>query len=297
LGTKRVFVLLLGDRTAGEVNHFQLLQEHEALAEGQRLGLELDVTLAPAFDQPRVLVKRLLDRKAPEVDAVVTEPGNTATLNLMLNELRGKTGLVVLSAWAPSIETAAASWGAGLPMGTVTTNHRQVGEIQARQVAAALPKGGRVLYVSGPLHSSAAQERLDGFKAQLPGTVALEETSAGQWIEGDGRTALENWYRIAKSRDPVVHAIAAGNDELAVGARQACDALGNAQHREALLRARFFGVDACPTYGQKMITDGVLTASVLTPANTGLALSLLHRFWTLGTPVPLRSFTQARPWP
>ena len=40
------------------------------------------------------------------------------------------------------------------------------------------------------------------------------------------------------------------------------------------------GVDACPSFGQKLITEGVLTASVLTPANTGLALGHLHRFWT-----------------
>ena len=57
------------------------------------------------------------------------------------------------------------------------------------------------------------------------------------------------------------------------------------------------GVDACPTFGQKLIDERVLAASVLTPANTGLALAHLHRFWTAGTPVPLRSFTEARPWP
>ena len=296
MGAKRVFALLLGDMDQGQVNHFQQLQEATAIAEGRRLGFDLEVTLAPAFDQPRVLVKRLLDRAAPAVDAVVTEPGNTATLNLMLNELRGKTGLIVLSAWAPTIELAAATWGAGLPMGTVSTNHRQVGEIQGRQVNAFLPRGGRMLYVA-PLHSSAAQERLEGLKAQVAGNIELEETAAGQWIERDGRAAFENWYRIAKARDPIVHAIAAGADELAYGARQACEALANAQHRDALLQAKFLGVDALPGYGQKLVKQGLLTASVLTPANTGVALEHLHRFWTQGTPVPLRAFTEASPWP
>ena len=297
MGAKRVFVLLLGDMDHGQVNHFQRLQEETAVAEGRRLGFDLEVTLSPAFDQPRVLVKRLLDRAAPAVDAVVTEPGNTATLNLMLNELRGKTGLIVLSAWAPTIELAAATWGAGLPMGTVSTNHRQVGEIQGRQVNALLPRGGRTLYVAGPLHSSAAQERLDGLKAQLAGNIELEETSAGQWIERDGTMAFENWYRIAKARDPVVHAIVAGNDELAYGARQGCEALANAQHRQALLQAKFLGVDALPGYGQKLVKQGLLTASVFTPANTGAALEHLYRFWTQGTPVPLRAYTEASPWP
>jgi ABC-type sugar transport system substrate-binding protein len=295
--SKRVFVLLIGDRQTGEVNHFQLLQEQVAVEEGKRLGLQVEVVLAPGFDQARVLVRRLLDRDAGPVDAVVTEPANTATLDLMLNELRGKTGLVVLSAWADTLEKARQAWGAGLPFGTVGTDHLRVGEIQAGQANALLRDGGRLLYVAGPLRSSAAQERLDGLKRHLRANIEVEETAAGQWIESDGRIAVENWYRISKSRNPVVDVIAAGDDELAVGARQACEALANPQHRQALLRARFLGVDACPTYGQKMVAQGLLTASVLTPANTGLALSQLHRFWTQGTPVPLRSYTQASPWP
>jgi ABC-type sugar transport system substrate-binding protein len=297
MGLRRVFFLLLGDTEQGQVNAFQKLQEQTALSEGKRLGFDVEVTLAPAFDQPRVLVKRLLDRGAPAIDAVVTEPGNTPTLNLMLNELRGKTGLIVLSAWAPTIEPAAAAWGAGLPMGTVSTNHRQVGEIQGRQVNGLLAEGGRVLYVAGPLHSSAAQERLEGLKSQIAGNVELLETAASQWVEEDGKVAFENWYRIAKSRDPIVQAIAGGADDLAYGARKACEALSNPQHREALLRARFLGVDALPEYGQRLIKEGKLTASVFTPPNTGAALEHLHRFWTQGTPVPLRAYTEARPFP
>jgi ABC-type sugar transport system substrate-binding protein len=297
MGARRVFFLLLGDAEQGQVNAFQKLQEQTAVGEGRRLGVDVEVALAPAFDQPRVLVKRLLDRAAPPLDAVVTEPGNTPTLNLMLNELRGKTGLIVLSAWSPSIEPAAANWGAGLPMGTVSTNHRQVGEIQARQVNGLLSSGGRVLYVAGPLHSSAAQERLEGLKAALGQAVELEETAANQWVEEDGKIAFENWYRIAKARDPIVQAIAAGSDELAYGARKACEALPSPQHREALLRAKFLGVDALPDFGQRLVKQGLLTASVFTPANTGAALEHLHRFWTQGTPVPLRAYTEARPWP
>jgi ABC-type sugar transport system substrate-binding protein len=295
--SKRVFVLLIGDKQAGELNHFQLLQEQAALEESRRLDLQVEVALAPGFDQARVLVRRLMDRAAGDVDAVVTEPANTATLDLMLNELRGKTGLVVVSAWADSLEQAARTWGAGLPFGMVGTDHLRVGEIQAAQANGLLRGGGRLLYVSGPLRSSAAQERMEGLKRHLRAGIEVEETAAGQWIESDGRAALENWYRIAKSRNPAVDVIAAGDDELAMGARRACEALPNPQHRDTLLKAKFLGVDACPTYGQKLVAQGLLTASVLTPANTGLALSHLHRFWSQGTPVPLRSFTQAEPWP
>jgi hypothetical protein len=43
----------------------------------------------------------------------------------------------------------------------------------------------------------------------------------------------------------------------------------------------------------ELVADKQLAARVLTP-NTGLAL---HRFWAQGTNVPLRAFTEARPWP
>jgi ABC-type sugar transport system substrate-binding protein len=215
----------------------------------------------------------------------------------MLKELKGHAGFVILSAWGPSVEENAASWGSGLPFGTVGTDHTRVGEIQGEQVRKLLPGGGRVLCVAGPLRSSAAQQRLDGLKTKVGPGIEVQETAAGQWTESDGIVAFNDWYRVAKARDPIVHVVAAGNDELALGARRACEALAHAEHRRALLQAKFLGVDACPTFGMRLVSEGTLAASVLTPANTGLALDHLHGFWTRGTPVPLRSHTEARPHP
>ena len=292
----RVFVLLIGNKERGDVNHFQLLQEETAASEGRRLGIDVEVAFAPGFDQFRLLKKRLADSALAPLDAVLTEPANNSTMDLVLRELRGRIGLVILSAWGPSIEAAAPEWGATLPLGTVGTDHIRVGEIQGRQVKDFLPFGGRLLYVAGPLRSSAAQQRLDGLKSQVGPGIEVQEISAGQWTESDGIVALNDWYRVAKARDPIVHVVAAGND-VALGARRACEALASVEHRGALLKARFIGVDACPTFGQRLVAENQLAASVFTPANTGLALSHLHRFWTLGTKVPLRSFTEARPWP
>jgi ABC-type sugar transport system substrate-binding protein len=296
MGSKRVFVLLIGSKERGDVNHFQLLQEETARAEGHRLGFDIEVAFAPGFDQLRVLKRRLMDTASP-VDAVVTEPASTATMDLTLRELKGRCGLMILSAWGPSVEESAADWGPGLPLGTVSTDHTGVGTIQGRQVKALLPGGGRLLCVAGPLRSSAAQQRLEGLRSQLTNDIELHEISAGQWTESDGIVAFNDWYRVAKAHDPVVQVGAGGNDELALGARRASEALGNAGHRRALLEAKFLGVDGCPTFGEKLVAEGTLAASIATPANTGLALGHLARFWTEGTPVPLRSFTEARPLP
>jgi hypothetical protein len=87
---------------------------------------------------------------------VVTEPASTATMEMILHELRGRFGLVILSAWSPSIEAAASNWGAGLAIGGVGTDHTKVGEIQGRQGRFLLGERGRILYVAGPLRASAA---------------------------------------------------------------------------------------------------------------------------------------------
>jgi len=57
--SRPVFVLLPGRKE--ENDHYQLLQEETALAAGARLGLRVEVSWAPAFDQLRTLKKRFLE--------------------------------------------------------------------------------------------------------------------------------------------------------------------------------------------------------------------------------------------
>jgi len=289
---RTVFVLLPGRKE--ENDHYQLLQEETALAAGRRHGLRTEVAWAPAFDQLRTLKKRLLE--PTPVDAAVIEPVSVSTLGLLLRELAGRAGLVLLNAWSPAVEEASRSWGAALPFGTVSTDHAAIGRIQGEQVLR-LARGGPVLCVTGPRRSSAAQERLDALRATVGAEADLVDTEAGEWTEAAGIMAFGDWYRVFKSRNPALAAVAAQSDELAVGVRSAIFALPDAAHRAALEGARFLGVDACPGYGRRLVDEGTLAASIVTPANTGLAIDLLHRFWTEGRPLPLRSFTAPSAYP
>jgi len=290
--SRAVFVLLPGRKE--ENDHYQVLQEEEALSAGARLGLRVAVAWAPAFDQLRTLKKRLLEPAG--VEAVVVEPASRSSTELVLRELRGRTGLVLLNAWSPLVEDASRSWGVGLPFGTVSTDHAAIGRVQGEQVLR-LARGGPVLCVTGPRRSSAAQERLEALRATVGTGADLVDTEAGEWTEAAGIMAFGDWYRVFKSRNPALAAVAAQSDELAVGVRSAIRALPDAAHRAALEGARFLGVDACPGYGRRLVDDGTLAASVVAPANTGLALELLHRFWTERRPLPLRSFTAPSPYP
>jgi ABC-type sugar transport system substrate-binding protein len=179
----------------------------------------------------------------------------------------------------------------------VSTDHARIGRIQGEQVRALLPQGGMVLCVTGPRRSSAAQERFDGLRATVGPGIEVLDTEAGDWTEPGGGTAFGDWYRVFVARDAVVDVVAAQSDELAMGVRNAIQALAAGPRSDAMRRARLLGVDACPSYGRHLVDLGTLTASVETPANVGLALDLLHRFWTEARPLPLRSFTEPRPYP
>jgi ribose transport system substrate-binding protein len=295
---RTILVIVTGSSDNPETNAFQQLQEEAAVAEGSRArGLEVEVVFAPAFDHLLVIRKRMGAAGAAPIDAVVVEPGSVAFTHLLLKDLQGRTGLVLLNTWVPEIEDYAKTWGTGLPFGTISTHHTRVGEIQGKQVAALLPQGGQVLCITGPQQSSAAVERLQGLKSTLRPEVSLAEIGAGGWTEADGRSAFGSWYSIYKSRDFRVDVVAAQNDDLAMGARGASEALPNTAHRELFSKARFLGVDACPGYGQKLVDEGRLSASVTTPANTGEAVRALKKFWDSGAPLALKAFTEPMPYP
>jgi ABC-type sugar transport system substrate-binding protein len=290
--SRTVFVLLPGREE--ENDHYQLLQEEAALAAGPRLGLHVEVAWAPGFDQLRVLKKRLFE--SPPVDAVIVEPASQSSTDFVVRELLGRTGLVLLNAWSPVVDEAARSWGAALPFGTISTDHAAIGRIQGEQVLR-VARGGSVLCVTGPRRSSAAQERLENLRSVVGAAADLVDIEAGEWTEAAGIVAFGDWYRVFKARNPKLAAVAAQSDELAVGVESAIRGLGDAAHRAALGGARLLGVDACPAYGRRLVDEGRLSASIVTPANTGLAIDLLRRFWADGRPLPLRSFTSPSPYP
>jgi ABC-type sugar transport system substrate-binding protein len=294
---RTVLVLLPGDPASNQTDHYQVLQAERATAEGKRSGVAVEVLFAPGFDHLRTLRKRLGDSKAPRVDAVVTEPASLSTMDLILRDLKGKAGLVLLNIWGPSVEEQSRTWGSAFPIGTVSTDHVKIGAIQGRQITQHVQGAGRVLCVTGPSRASAAHQRLEGVRSTLRPDIQLLQIEAGDWNEADGIVAFNSWYGISKARMDIIHVVAAQSDELAIGALHAARAVANPAHREMLSKARFLGVDACPGFGKKLVDEGMLAGSVTTPANTDIAIRHLLSFWNEGTPVPLRSFSEAKMYP
>jgi ABC-type sugar transport system substrate-binding protein len=292
--SKTILLVLTGD-PSGETDHYQVLQEQEAQSEAAAGGLQLEVVFATGFDHLRVIRKRLREEGQPPLDAVIVEPSTISSAVLLLKQLKGTTGLVLLNAWAPEVEEFAREWGS-LPFGTVSTDHLGIGRIQGRQTNALLPEGGQILCVTGPPGSSAAVHRLEGLRSVV-GDRPLFEVAAGYWTEVDGGAAFDRWYGIYRKRAFRVDVIAAQSDELAMGVKRAAEALTDPAHREMLTKAPLLGVDAVPAFGRKLVDEGTLRASVTTPANTGEAIRHLRRFWEMKRPLPLQALTEPTPYP
>ena len=293
---KTLFVLLLGNERGQPVDLYQDLMLKEARSRGGAAGFRVEGACAPGFDQYRVLCKRLADTSSP-VDAVLTEPASISTLELMLKQLKGRTGLMLLNAWDALVERYVSESGGGLPIGAVSTPHGEVGEIQGRQVSAVVPQGGAVLVVTGPPRSSSAPERLRGLRSTIRSDIKVHDAEGGEWSEAAGILGFNAWYGVFKSRREEIHAIVGQSDDLAVGAREASGAVSNPEHARMFAEAKLFGVGCCPGYGKERVDDGTLQASVVLSPATAMAIELLREFWTSGRTIPVRSFADVAPYP
>src|SRR5260370_4836802 len=146
--------------------------------------------------------------------------------------------------------------------------------MQGRQCAALLPKGGSVIDLEGPSISSAARQRTAGMYEAKPANIQIR-TLRGDWTMGSGQHAVEAWLRLSTSVQTQIELISSQNDAMALGARKVFQGLANAIDSKRLLGLPYTGVDGLPQGWHKWVRDGLLTATVVIPTNTGLALAML----------------------
>jgi ABC-type sugar transport system substrate-binding protein len=265
----RVVVALLSKE-----QEFQLLQARDAEAAASRNGFEIEVVYAdlnpleqihqlftfihaPAEERPAAIV----------VETVVGE----GLERVARNAVQSGIGWVLLNRTVPYLE-ALREKHPGHLIGAVGTDQLEVGRIQGRQLKVLLPAGGNVLYVQGPSDTSVAQERLRGAQETIAGTNIELHVLSGQWTEASGEKAVRGWLRLRSSDTLPPDVVASQNDAMALGARRAMEAL--APDRASV---PFTGCDGLSEGGQRMVRDGTLAATVVTPSNTGPALDLVAK--------------------
>jgi ribose transport system substrate-binding protein len=182
---------------------------------------------------------------------------------------------------------------AKVPVFGVTSDHFEIGRIQAQQLAALLPKGGTVLHIQGPPDTDAARLRAEGTQETKPAAIQIKAIR-GSWTEASAFKAITSWLRLSTSQQNHIDVIAAQNDAMAVGAKKALQefaAEGTA--RDRWLTIPLLGCDGVPKTGQAWVRSGILAATVIAPPLAGQAVEMLS--YALQTQVTQPELTLVAP--
>jgi len=183
-----------------------------------------------------------------------------------------------------------------LPIGTVTSDQKEIGRIQGRHFKALLCGKGTVLYVQGPAGSSIAAARFAGMKEVIEPTPIRYHLVRGDWSEEGGETAVSKWLEESHARAQV-QLLGCQNDAMAVGALRALARGAVSYGLRGLSNMLVTGVDGNADYGIPLVDRRRLAATVIMPPAAGQAVQLIHEAWTtpgfLPPPIvqlPVRSY-------
>jgi ABC-type sugar transport system substrate-binding protein len=256
-------------------NDYQVEQAKVAEATAMQLGIELEILYAgnDAVTQSTQILQVIQGDPEKRPHGIICEPVGSAALPAAARAaVKEGIGWAVLNRNVEYIAELRRT--SKVPAFGVSSDHIEVGRIQARQCAALLPGGGTILCIQGPSESTVAKERLIGLQEAKPANIHMIALK-GQWTEDSALRAVKSWLRLQTSKKANIDLFVAQNDAMAIGVRKALQESLTDLDRERWLQRPFLGVDAVPKTGQTWLRSGLLTATVFTPPNTAPAIELL----------------------
>jgi len=259
-------------------NGHQQLIEKDARATAKRSGLELETYFANG--QTTAQVKQIYScihgEAAERTCAIVVMPARDNGLNRVAHDaVRAGLAWICLHRQMDSLTDLRRDF-PDIPISTVTPDQVEIGRIQGRQFRALLPRGGRVLYVQGNAQSSPARQRLVGMREAIAGSnIEAADVIDGNWLAADAEHMVSGWLRMVMSGKSHLDLIGCQNDLMAAGARKALETVGSYLSRPDLENIRLTGCDGLPDFGQKLVNEGKLAATVVIPSSGTPALELV----------------------
>ncbi|MCU1297730.1 MAG: monosaccharide transporter substrate-binding protein family [Acidobacteriaceae bacterium] len=272
-------------------NDYQMEQASSAEEAARRLGVELQIICADndAIVQSQQLLKIIQSTSTAHPDGIIFEPvGGTGLPQVARAAAIAGIGWVVLNRDVDYINDLRKTY--RVPIFAITSNHEEIGRIEGRQFAALLPKGGNVLYITGPSESLAAKQRTAGMYETKPANVQVKLIKAN-WTETSAHKAVTSWLKLSTSQQTVVDLVASQDDGMAIGSRKAFQELPDETLRNRWLALPYIGCDGMPKTGQAWVKRGLLAATIINPANAGKALDMLIHALQIGNMPPDRTMT------
>jgi ABC-type sugar transport system substrate-binding protein len=278
-------------------NDFQIEQAASAEAAARELGIDLEIVYADGdtITQSTQILKTIQAHHVLRPHGVIVEPAGGTGLPQV-----AKAAIEAGVAWGlvnrDAEYVAELRRGSKIPSFIVTSDHTEIGRIQARQLTALLPDGGAILYILGPTESATVRDRKAGFEAVSPKNLRVT-LLRGKWTEESGYRSLATWLKLGGSSKAGIVAVAAQNDAMAIGARKAFEGISDEQERAKWLSLPFTGADGLPKTGQAWVRSGSLAATVVTPPMAGQAVQLMANALRTGANVAERTVTLLESYP
>jgi ABC-type sugar transport system substrate-binding protein len=264
--SERVVVCLTSEK-----QEYQALQAEDARTTGERLGAVVEVVFAEdnAVLQIQQLFRFVHAGEGERPAALLLHTRVPDGLERVArNAARAGIGWLLLNRTAPYVDALRREH-ASLAIASVTTDHLEIGRIQALQLERHRPGTRRVLYLQGPADGPASQLRLAGFEQASQGRGYELRVLNGEWTETSAERAIAAWLRLKTAEHFVPEAVVCQNDNMARGARRILETL-----RPEWANLPFLGCDGLPASGRRDVDEGRMAATVQIPSCAGPALEL-----------------------
>jgi ribose transport system substrate-binding protein len=278
-------------------NDYQMEQAAAAQEAANVLNVELEILYAEndAILQSQQLLKIIQSNAGSHPDGIIFEPvGGTALPQVAKAAAVAGIAWVVLNREVDYLAELRRVY--KVPIFGISSDHEEIGRLQGKQLAALLPHGGSVLLIQGPSENLAAKQRTTGMYETKPVGVQVK-LMKGNWTEASAYKAVSSWLKLTTSQQAPIDVIAAHNDAMAVGARKAFQEIGDSVARDRFLAAPYLGIDGVPKTGQEWLRRGLLTATIIVPANAGQAVDMLAHAVRTGTLAPGKTLTVPKSLP
>ena len=158
---------------------------------------------------------------------------------------------------------------------TAAGDQIEIGRVQAQQIHVLTGNQGRVMCVTGNMRNIEAHRRLEGLQQGLDGGFEVAEVNA-DWTSEGARLAVESWATGIEAEADVPAAFVAQNDEMALGVRQALRDIGS-RRDWPIGGSPIVGCDGAEDYGQRLVREGRLRATVIMAPASGAAIEWIAR--------------------
>jgi inositol transport system substrate-binding protein len=181
----------------------------------------------------------------------------------------------------------------GIALSVVCPDEVETGRTQGRLFRMLTRPGGKLLYVQGSRRSLAARDRTAGVQEALTGSgIELLPLEAG-WTAEESRNAVWDFLNVASRAGVRLGMVGGQNDLIASGAADALRAMAAELKQPELASVPVVGCDGTPGFGQRLVREGKLKATVVLPLWTRLAVEALAATLRSGQVPP--PFVAARP--